>query len=282
MCGLRSMRVFLSGMEDIKVSFPPFLHSKQGIRTWWLNVIIAFVPLIIFNLVINPAYIKNLLVIQVSFIISGIFLCLISSVKIKYRLLKYVLWGCLLTNILPASLPLFGIILAVFIATFIEEIVMGSPGQTVFPAFLTSWIFLKTVYKFTSQIQYEQIVIILLGLGCAYLLIRRKLSNFIFVGVVLGIWVTMSLISPNPVRITNIVGSGLISLMILGYPGIAPVRDISRFLFGLICGILIAKFGFRGFIISVFFSPVLDRLWTPPFLIISDLKSKKFKKITAM
>lgn len=244
--------------KRVKVSLPPFVHTGKGLSILWTDLIVGFAPVLILSFIADFNKLLIFVISVLGFIISGVVPRIITSKSIPFKIsiLKYVLWGMIFTVIIPGSIPVSGIIFAVLGAGLIEEIIAGT-GLAVFPAFTVAWIFLGAAYNLLQD-SFHIYLIYPAVCGAIYFFIKRRISVFVLIGTLVSFLAGLTYISKmNP---DYIVIMGVVTFLILGYPGMVPGSNKGRVIFGLLCGSLILNYGIWGFFVSLIFSPLIDRI----------------------
>lgn len=241
------------------VSMPPFGHYKDGLRRLWFDLILGYIPATLVCIVADLKLVYVFVAALSGFILAGIASRQILSSDRYYKisLRKYILCSMALVILLSSHSSIKIVFLSALTAGLLDEFVLGVKGRTFMPSFLISWIFLSGIQKVTV-INYTVFFPIVAGIGVLYLMIRRWISLYTFIGVaaayLYGIIYIAELSRGQKINLM------IIALLILSYPGILPKGNNAKFIFAVICGILILNFGFWGLVIAMLFTGIVDRL----------------------
>ncbi|MBN2406855.1 MAG: hypothetical protein JXJ19_04080 [Elusimicrobia bacterium] len=232
----------------LKVSFPPFVHSKNSLRSWWRDLAAAFFPLwaavVLFGAGRGPV-----LTILPLFLMCGLAYNYVKKLPVSSGFLKYSVWGLMLSSIVPGSESFLISSLCVVISFYLENEVFCSPGISVFPPVITGWLFMEISGSVPrAGLTGNMPLTVLTGAGCAFLLLRRRLSPGMFFAAVSALVLVVAMTDRN---LWASAQPFLISMLVLAYPGIVPVTSRARFFYGIVCGGMIAFLGFRGFVLSL-------------------------------
>jgi Na+-translocating ferredoxin:NAD+ oxidoreductase RnfD subunit len=241
------------------VSMAPFSHVKEGLRRLWLDLIIGYIPVSLSCMVTN---IKLVYILIASFL--GFILAAITSKHMysggnyyKLSLRKHVLCALVMVILLTPQASIRIVFLSALAAGLLDEFVLGVKGRSFMPPFLISWMFFSGIQN-TAVINYTACFPVAAGLGAVYLIIRRWISLYTLAGITCAY--LYGLIYMKDISSCQLISLMLIALLILSYPGVIPKGNNARFIYAVICGVLILNFGLWGVVIAMLLTGIVDKL----------------------
>lgn len=132
---------------QLKMQSSPHIREKHNTHTIMLDVIIALLPALLVGIIVLG--IRSLLVVSISVLSAVLFeylYCLITKTKNTFFDLSAVVTGLLLAMTLPASVPLWQVIVGNLFAIVLVKKFFGGIGENIFNPALSARAFLMLIY----------------------------------------------------------------------------------------------------------------------------------------
>lgn len=246
-------------MNNKIITLPPFIHSEDRLYNVWKDMLISIVCVIITIIFMGSAYVylllKTFFVFYTLHLLYNIFL--FKNINRKDSLIRYTVGASFLILIMPHSVPFLTLFICAGIAYLIEDLLIRNHFKVLIPGFVLTGIFIYSVHGY-EEYMYSYEILIPASAGFVYLIFKKRnyLASFsgFFITLFTYYFFNMTL------EINDIVLYSLVPLLICGYPGILPTKKYTRFIFGVIGGILIFNFNIYGFFVIVMLKPILNLL----------------------
>lgn len=249
---MRAVRLPVPGVEfkmnTFDVGLPPFGHKKGADKHIWIDFFIALLPGIAFHLFEGGQLLKFGVVLGVS-VVSAAVINYFKNKNYLAEILQYGVSGGLIFLMLNGvdggkTDNIAGVGLAVLLGIIIYKLIFKSSPVTPFkPVIITPLILISYIKQ--STLERPDIAIYFYLAGIVYLGVKKRISLYFILGAAAGFLGAQLFFYKGP-EIYNYIAIFLISILVVSYPGVLPLRNKGRVFTGLVTGAAISVLGLLG------------------------------------